>query len=544
MPPEANRIPWLEAASFLDLFHGTAKVALESQLLDYLEGKRWFRSKSRLRVSGKISEVVPVPGEPAQALLLFDVEFAEGAAETYLIALADLAGAEALAVRQSRPHSLIAERRKPNALALGELYDGLASGSALTPLLRFIAEGAVVRGTFGELSAKTSSVLEQALAHLPAPQALEFEQTNSTVSFGEQFVLKVYRQVAAGQNPELELGEFMTQFPNVPGPRVLGSLTLLRSDAEPRSLGLVQEFVPNRGTAWQFTLTELEAYFERASALGRAAPPPLSIESWRALAGLTPDPLLAMVMGAYPLLAAVLGRRTAEVHRVLASGSGPGFEPEPFTMAHQRAICRRAQAALVRVCAALGLRGPDLRFPAQALAARVVAREAELSSRFERILQHDLRAKRARCHGDLHLGQVLFTGNDFVLIDFEGEPARPLAERRDKQSPLRDVMSMIRSFDYATEAVLRSGQNEVALRPWANVWKQQVSAAFLRGYLDAAGDAAFIPETAQELDTLLDFYELEKTVYEVTYELDNRPEWLPLPLAGIETICARGASGP
>jgi len=533
-------LPLLECSSWAELFGEPGKAALEACLLGYVEQRRWFRSKSRARVSGRLSWVEPLAGAPDQRLALFEVDFVEGAPETYLIPLAFVLGPEARVVSEHRAHSVIARVRAADDKEVGLLCDGLASGAALTPLLRLIAQGS----PSGTLSVTTSEELRQAVRNLPEPKGLEFEQTNSTVSFGQELVLKIYRQVEAGQNPELEIAEFMSEHPGLPCPRVLGSLSQSSAGKEPRSLGLVQRFVPNQGTAWQFTLTQLEGFFEAVSARGVEAAPAALRGPWSALSRSAPAPFLAELIGPYLGHASLLGTRTAEVHRVLASGNAPAFRPEPFTVEQRQASYERASSALRRTAEALRRRAASVPLEAQLLTARFLGREVELNERLEHITRCPLEAARTRCHGDLHLGQVLFTGEDFVLIDFEGEPARPLRERRAKQSPLCDVMGLIRSFDYATEAVLRSGrfQPETATRlgPWASAWRQAVVAEFLRGYLRAAGSASFIPTGERELDALLDFYELEKVVYEVGYELDNRPGWLTLPLAGIETIFARG----
>jgi maltose alpha-D-glucosyltransferase/alpha-amylase len=151
-----------------------------------------------------------------------------------------------------------------------------------------------------------------------------------------------------------------------------------------------------------------------------------------------------------------------------------------------------------------------------------------------------IRANRIRCHGDLHLGQVLNTGGDFVIIDFEGEPARSLSESAYKRCPLRDVMGMIRSFSYATESTLRGGryrsQDIVKLQPWARAWEDLVSESYLHAYLSAAAGASFIPSQPEHIDLLLSFYGIEKAIYEIAYEMDNRPDWLAIPVTGLETL--------
>ena len=175
---------------------------------------------------------------------------------------------------------------------------------------------------------------------------------------------------------------------------------------------------------------------------------------------------------------------------------------------------------------------------------QVLEMEERILKRFQGILERKVTAMRIRIHGDYHLGQVLYTGKEFVLIDFEGEPARSLSSRRIKRSPLRDVAGMLRSFHYASYApligevggsVFRKGDVK-SLEPWAACWNGWVSSAFLQGYLAIAKDGAFLPRSREELSTLLDTYLLEKAIYELGYELNNRPDWVKLPLLGILSL--------
>jgi maltose alpha-D-glucosyltransferase/alpha-amylase len=173
----------------------------------------------------------------------------------------------------------------------------------------------------------------------------------------------------------------------------------------------------------------------------------------------------------------------------------------------------------------------------------LLGREPEINDRIKPIISRKIDAVRIRCHGDLHLGQVLWTGEDFVFIDFEGEPARPLVERRYRRSPLRDVAGMLRSFDYAGAAALRSGrarpEDAPVLEHWVDAWVAWMSAAYLGGYLKALADSTLLPKSEADIELLLEFYLFEKVLYEIGYELNNRPDWLEIPLRGLERMLAR-----
>jgi maltose alpha-D-glucosyltransferase/alpha-amylase len=216
------------------------------------------------------------------------------------------------------------------------------------------------------------------------------------------------------------------------------------------------------------------------------------------------------------------------------------FAPEPFSRLYQRGLYQsmrsQARATFELLRSRLG-RLPD---EGREVPERALAAEGEILSRYGRLLGDRIDAQRIRCHGDYHLGQVLFTGKDFIIIDFEGEPERPVSERRIKASPLRDVAGMLRSYHYAAHAALRGanhalviGHSAIPAERWANFWSMWSSAAFLGSYLDAAREGGFLPASKPQLDVLLGAFVFEKALYELRYELNNRPDWVKIPLEGI-----------
>jgi maltose alpha-D-glucosyltransferase / alpha-amylase len=322
---------------------------------------------------------------------------------------------------------------------------------------------------------------------------------------------------------------------------------------------MVQEFVPNEGDAWSHTLDELGRFAERVVSEppneGAPAPAGHAHPLTLALNGI-PD-LADDVAGPFLQQTRLLGRRTAELHAGLATGIPPGsgsrttpdpaFAPEPMSQLYQRSLYQS-----VRNAVRMGLRGARKALgtltdgsSATAIGA-LIAREDEILDRLKQLSTARIQAVRTRTHGDYHLGQVLWTGRDFVIIDFEGEPARPLGERRLKRSPLRDVAGMLRSLQYATATTLQDqlerglvtpGQpNHEALAAWLDWWLAWNSAAFLEGYLAVAADQAFVPSDPVHTRILLDAFLLEKAIYELGYEMNNRPEWVGIPLAGIQQV--------
>jgi maltose alpha-D-glucosyltransferase/alpha-amylase len=310
-------------------------------------------------------------------------------------------------------------------------------------------------------------------------------------------------------------------------------------------VALTQEAVSNEGDAWNLTLDEIELYFDRVLSQRLASPPPGPPASLVEAARQGPPPALQELVGRYFSLARQLGQRTADVHRVMMAGHGdPAFVPEPFTAQHQQSIFQWSHVRLVRLFETLRRRLGSLPPQTRELAAALIPQERTLDDRLRRVVGRKIEVSRIRCHGDLHLGQVLFTGDDFVIIDFEGEPARPTVERRYKRCALRDAMGIVpfiqlRGGGGAAQRAGAFGGSGPAgprgPRPGPTGWVPSTWGSYLQGI---AG-TPLAPRSDDLVDLLLGFYELEKVVYEVEYELNNRPDWLHIPLAGMNRILQR-----
>jgi maltose alpha-D-glucosyltransferase/alpha-amylase len=319
------------------------------------------------------------------------------------------------------------------------------------------------------------------------------------------------------------------------------------------TLGILHGYVENEGNAWEFTLDQLARYLEdvRAGPLDTEpmqVPPGTPLE----LTELDPPRLVLELVGAYLEIARQLGRRTAELHLALASDPGdPAFAPEPFTTLYQRSMYQSMRNAVLRNLPLLREKHDTLPGPTVQEASALLEREGQILQAVQAIVGTRLEGSRIRIHGDYHLGQVLYTGNDFVIIDFEGEPARSLGERRIKRSPLRDVAGMLRSFDYAAHTALFSlvergvlvEEEASRLLPWARFWSQWVSSNFLRAYLPPISSAGLIPRDRDEIERVLRVLLLDKALYELGYELNNRPGWARVPIRGIlDLLDGSGAS--
>ena len=371
-------------------------------------------------------------------------------------------------------------------------------------------------------------------------------------------MLKLFRRVSPGVNPDLEIGRQLTEHAQLPFvPRVAGALEYESDSSRHTTLAVLHEYVPNIGDAWTYTLDELERYFERvqsADALpfdGNGArdvihdgEPLTASAAFFELSDSEPPPLAQDLIGGFLSLAELLGRRVGEMHVALAGAGGAAFAPEPFTRLYQRSLYQSLRSQTRSTIELLKSQRGRLDDETQTKAQQTLECERAIYSQFSVLLHGLIDARRVRCHGDLHLGQVLFTGKDFVIIDFEGEPERPISERRIKASALRDVAGMLRSFHYAAHAALRGKVQShfiqhasKSIEHWADFWSSWVAASFLRTYLDAASAGKFLPQDRSKLHALLRVYLLEKALYELRYELNNRPDWVQIPLQGIGQYC-------
>jgi maltose alpha-D-glucosyltransferase/alpha-amylase len=545
--PAETTPPLLRArGSWRAVLLGAGRRTLESQLPALLEARRWFAGKARGARVTKLLDVVTL-GAAQGSLALVRVEHREGGPETYAVPMSFATGGRADDLRRDRPHSVFAELEihAADGPTHGLLIDALEDGGFCDALFDAIRRRRRMRGAHGAVVgtplASLDERIEQASAPL-TPHLQSAEQSNSSVRFGDAFILKVFRRLLEGTNPEVEVGRFLgerVRFPNVAP--LAGVLEYRVPRREPITLATLHVRVPNEGDAWSLALDEIDSFFERA--LARPEAPPAASERLLDLARAEPPPLAIELFASGLEWARLLGRRVAELHRALASDpADPAFAPEPFGALYQRSLYESIRSLTTRVLQQLRDTLGQLPADARADAERLLSLERQIVSSCHALVRGPLSGVRIRVHGDLHLGQVLYTGNDFVFIDFEGEPERSLGERRIKRSPLRDVAGMLRSFDYAAHYALVGADPDATpvraedaprLRPWARFWSQWMGSSFLRAYLRAVDGAGLVPDAEAELDLVLRALLLEKAVYELGYELGSRPTWVPVPVRGL-----------
>jgi len=526
-------------------------------LPDYLPHCRWFRGKARTIRSANITDALPLSEHPgATHLTLINVDYRNAESETYVLPIAMATGESAAAVKSRWPERIIAQIRLNERDGAGEgvLYDAVSDPEFGNAMLGMIERHRRIKGTTGELTALTARHFNDLRGPRDTPceaHVLSAEQTNTSIVFGDRLILKLFRRLDSGLNPDIEMSRFLTerhQFAHMP--KLAGTIDFRMPRAESRDLGILLSFVPNQGDAWQFTVAELNRYFEVAATAPE--PPALPQKPLAELIDEEPSPDAIHFVGAYLDAARLLGQRIAELHlALLEDGDDPDFTPEPFSALYQRSLYQSMRNLLGQVMRTMSSRMSVMPDVLRAQAQAIMANQTQIGARFDNFLKHRLSVARMRTHGDLHLGQVLYTGKDFVIIDFEGEPARSLSERRRKRPALRDVAGMIRSFHYGAYTALIEQLRVGALgkvdfatvEPWAKLWVTWTSQAFLKSYIMVGDRPSLVPRDRSDLAALLDALLMEKAVYEVGYELNNRPEWLRLPLYGIADMLGIALAG-
>ncbi|MDP9150059.1 MAG: hypothetical protein M3O36_08985, partial [Myxococcota bacterium] len=340
------------------------------------------------------------------------------------------------------------------------------------------------------------------------PRPVDVEQSNTSVVYGNACILKIVRKLEEGTSPDLETGEFLTRAGYTHTPRLLAAIELGRRSGKPATVGMMHAFVANDGDAWAFTLAKIR----------RAAESPEEMDT-------------AFVRR--------LAQRVAELHVALSSPTEDArFVPEPIERPERKALGEAVGRSLEAVWGFVDEHAATLPREVVDRLYELRAREGDYRRCITGFVEAEHRFTKTRVHGDLHLGQVLVTGDDFVLIDFEGEPARSLAERKAKRSPFADVAGMLRSLHYASVAAAREAppSNRARTNHFAEAWHRQARREFLRSYVDGALASSVFPRAPEARRMLLRFYLLEKCVYELHYEINNRPDWVAIPVLGLEQI--------
>jgi len=530
----------LMGVDWQNVLDAATRGIIERQALGaFLHRQRWYASKSRTIRAAHFSDWTAIRTGPTPSFVaVVSMEYTDGWADSYLVPLALVDGDAASQIVKTAPAGVLA---RITGARKGAIIDGMLDDDTCSRMLALVESG-------DEIATRRGSVQGTRVGK-PRPSggrqapAVEHkwtrgsgDQSNSVAFVDDRCMLKLFRRIEPAANPEFEIGRFLTSRHFTRIPALIGALEYLRPGLDAGTLAVVQTIVKHQGSGWDFTIDELRRYYERVAAReaqdehegreGRDAPPPffVALENW------------------YLASATTLGRRTAEMHLALgAATDGPAFKPEPLVGAALEAVADDMRGHAVASLDLLASKSASLNDASRPLAEQVLAARASLLARFDGIRRLQHAGKRIRVHGDYHLGQVLRTEEDFVILDFEGEPARSIAERRAKHSPLKDVAGMVRSFGYAAYAALfaftlHAPDEYAPLAPWADTWEHWAADAFMRGYVAAIGDSPLLPRGGAARQLLLTAFTLDKALYELGYELNNRPDWVRIPLLGIQKL--------
>ncbi len=532
--------------SWDEVLQSTKWNQLVPLLTAWLPTRRWFGSKGKVIQALHLQEEFPIANSDHPTKLIFvRVEFTEGEPEIYQIPLTVAGKDGGSNLEKEAICSISIEHR--GALNHHYLIESTNVTQCSLALLDAVRKRKVIKGLHGEITGVlfpsdllNSTITDSSLK----PRPMGREQSNSSINFSDRLNLKLFRRVEGGVNPELEIGRHLaekSEFTRIP--QILGSLDYNVKGKPAYTLAVLQNFVASEGDAWSEALDNLGHFYESVLVLPpekRLDVTPLPDRNWAALHGI-PDSVRELI-GPYLEKARLIGERTAGMHLALTSkGGGAAFEPEEFSELYLRSISHGMLARASQTLASLKGGLDALGSISRPLAQKVLKSQSQIEEKFRRVKDAQINTLRIRVHGDYHLGQMLCSGNDYVVIDFEGEPSRSIGERRIKRSPLKDVAGMIRSFHYASEAALTGPISQLALtedqkitlEPWGRYWSDWTAASFLSSYVPSIRKAGILPKDDAELNFMVRIYMLDKALYELDYELNNRPTWIDIPLRGL-----------
>lgn len=522
--------PLVLQGAWEELFDISAnRECLENDVFpQYLRHARWFGSKARNILKITITDHVPMrmskEEKPVCFFLLLEVSYTEGLPDFYTLPIRvahEATGAD--------KNCILA--RFEQAGQTGFLIDALFDQTFRDALLLLIVQSYRMEGARGMLVGKAISSLRLQLKTQGIPQdsiTFRTEQSNSAFVYGNTFFLKFYRRVEDGINPEAEMIQYLSRYSFSHAPGFLGKMEYRSKGSSTAIIGLLQPFLPGSITAWEMSLASLRALYRQSM--------PPSVETHDVFANAEAQTFVKKI--------ALLAQITADLHNILAAETKEtAFIPEPFNLFYQRSVYQSIRANMKQAFRLLAKSMAGFEKAEKDMAQDCLGFETQLAQRLKALLQKSFLSMRTRIHGDFHLGQVLCTNDNFVIIDFEGEPARPTSERRIKHSPLRDVAGMLRSIDYATyQAVYldsaspsQSLENRLSL---AAQWSKYLQGVFTRDYLSSVKSPAALPSLKTDIETLLQLFLLDKVFYEISYELNNRPTWLHVPLWGLKHLIA------
>jgi maltose alpha-D-glucosyltransferase/alpha-amylase len=518
------------------LFEDKSKHVLESEVLpEYLRANRWFGGKGRTLDRVRILDAISLhqEKEPSQhCVLRVEATYREGLPENYFIPISYSPSD----ISSKLSHEAIISMVREDKDTIGTLYDGVYDESFRTKLLQMVMKKKSFAGDGCEISGRTLPHIptELSLPNGSSSRVLKADQSNTSIVYGDKLFLKLMRRAEEGKNPEIDIGSVLAKHNFAYATRLLGYAEFKTPESEPSAFLVLHEYLRNQGDAWKLFSEEFGRFVDNAlssAEFSKYAQPKLMTD-------LEPIPQALIDLLGIPFVENVklLAKRTAEFHLTLLSETeDPDFAPDQFGHQYLVSITQSMMSYATRVFNQLNV-ATNLNDEAKQSAKVLLDSRQRLMNRFLGLRSATIDSVRSRIHGDYHLGQVLYTGNDFTIIDYEGEPMRSIGDRRTKRSPLRDIAGMIRSFHYVANSyirqsvVLQKDRERSKLEMIVDVWTSTVSTIYLSSYVARVKDSPIVPTDTTAFRMLFEAYLLEKAIYEVGYELNNRPDWMIIPV--------------
>jgi len=498
---------------------------LQEATQQYCTRKRWFAGKGRQlkQLTCETLEALDLPGCRDLLINIFSADFIDGTQQNYFFP-GQLIWENKATDGAILPAWVFGKTRQQNEV--GYLVDAMGSDEFCHAVMRCMKENRKVKLSESLLYFTGTGLLDEFTDTDFTVRRPIIEQSHTSVFFAEKYIFKVYRNIQSGPSPELQMGKHLTaaDFRNIA--RVAGAIELVYNDGNSTTLGILQEYIDNQNDCWSFTLNYLERFIDCCLIEAPAEKPEGTPDSEG-----THELYLSKMQ--------TLGQRIGKMHCILAEDcDDPAFKPSPITEKDIQEWADKMETTLLATLEQLAGKLNDFSPELQPILERMTAHPAQMVKTMRSTIPAGISLMKTRHHGDLHLGQILLVANDFVIIDFEGEPARPLEERLARHCPIRDVAGVVRSISYAAETARRKVRQDkpevyAVMNVYTREWERASRERFLQGYLAAVAGCPSIPAERKDFDRILSLFCLEKALYEFSYELNNRPEWLEIPVTGL-----------
>lgn len=524
----------------------TLKQDLQTLLQEYMRKNRWFRGRSKKIREIDIVDTIPFRDhELFSYLIIIETTYIENREEFYVIPLSIAIGEEASNLKYQSPAAIVSSIEIDGKEGL--MYDGSYNNELMSDLLRLMVYKGKLKTKHGELngisSKKLANTYKQAGSDLLS-RVYDSECFNTSVQYGNAFFLKLHRSPEEGANPEEDIVQVLSKsrtFTN--SPHFAGSIEYTRPKHEHMLLGILSDFIPHEETAWQHTKSAIDMFFEHLISNREDLMPDFSEDAPESHLPKDLDTINTVFDPLFLERISLLGQRTAEMHGALFNvKNNPAFSDDKFSLLYQKSLYQSFRTTIKRKFSLLKTASKKLDPDLKDMVDQILKDESALLEAVKTALEAGkMKTSKIKIHGNYHLGQVLFTGKDFMITDFEGERDRPLSTRNLKHNALKDVAYMLRSFHYAVYMgfeAFSSRMPEYAnmLEPWCDIWHTKVKDTFMKSYIQTAGTAGLIPNDPHQTDILLSLFTVEKAIDEAVYEMTNRPEWLHMPVNGLRKV--------